>query len=539
MHATPSAKVPTDSVSTDSSTDSTLPSNSSLAELQGPTVITNGASDLLIESAGSNHPSLSTKQKIKAEIADLLATDQTTYQMGKYTISRELGRGTCGIVYQGFDNLVKRDVAIKIAWVEEHSKDEHKSAGNSAYQYSTNTTEDQASNQASRFDSQGTNEKKSPKLDFFTEAHAAGKLQHPNIVTVYDAQQQNSLNYIVMELVHGKTLLHYCRPDGEHLSDQIILDCMFKCCQALDYSHSLKVIHRDIKPSNIMLTAEGVTKIMDFSVAEVMQGAAQGVNGGLLVGSPTYMSPEQILRKDVGPTTDLYALAAVMYQLLTRKRLYACQAIKETFRKVLHEPPPKLFDSRPDLPKALSDLIDRALSKRIADRYPSGAAMAAELATIYDNLVYAKNQAEYGDAVDAVKYLDFFEEFEKPQLNRLMSASSLLDFTVGQYISKEVQIDNAFYIMVKGQARLLRGRKVITTLQSGDCFGDIAANKSQLVNAEAQIETTEQQSSSLVALNRSVILKIDAARIDSLPIETQRLFYKAFSLHMIQRLPRR
>lgn len=449
-----------------------------LSELQGPTLV-----------AADNEAVPALKAAEVAEEINHLLSAQDQFTIGKYQILRELGRGTCGIVYQGHDTLVKRDVAIKVAWTD-----------------------------------------KDNKLDFFTEAHTAGKLQHPNIVTVYDAQTEHHLNYIVMELVHGKTLLNYCRPKGRHLSDQDILQCMFKCCQALDYSHSLNVIHRDIKPSNIMLTDNGVTKIMDFSVAQVMQGG--GLNGGLLVGSPTYMSPEQILRKDVGPSTDLYALAAVMYQLLTRKRLYDCKEVKQTFRKILHEAPPKLFDSRPDLPKALSELIDRALSKRIEDRYQSGAEMAADLSTIYDNLMYAENQAKYGEAVEAVRYLPFFQQFDKSQINRLMMASSLLNFTVGQYISQESHIDNAFYILVKGQVRVLQGRKVITTLHSGHCYGDVADQWSKTA-------ADEPDSSSLVALSRTVVLKIDAVRIESLPVETQLLFYKAFSHHMIQRLSKR
>jgi serine/threonine-protein kinase len=409
------------------------------------------------------------------------------YKLGKYEIIVELGRGTSGIVYKGFDPFVRREVAIKVGWSDlSQDKDKDK-----------------------------------VKLDFFTEAHAAGKLQHPNIVALYDAQMEKDLSYIVMEYVKGETLLEYCRKNGKRLPPEKVLESMFKCCMALDFSHRMGVIHRDIKPSNIMLSDEGETKLMDFSVAEITQN--RKISPSMIVGSPSYMSPEQVQAKEVGPQSDLYSLAAVMFQLLTGKTLFPSENMKQTFYDIVHKTPPSLKDLRPDLPEALSDIIDKALSKNPADRYESGRAMAAELTEVYDRLIYTGQNISRGEKRHILKKLKFFSDFTDSHLDEIMTVSTVLSFALGEVISREGDIDNSFYIIMQGTAKVIKADKLLVTLNQGDCFGEIGF-------------LTPTRTTTLVAGLDLTLLKVNAVRIETLGMECRMLFYKAFCENLIYRL---
>jgi len=197
-------------------------------------------------------------------------------KVGKYEVRGELGRGSCGVVYKGFDPFVLRDVAIKIL-----AQDPAKFAAASVEQ---------------------------GRASFFTEARAAGMLQHPHIVSLYDAGIEGELCYIVMEYIDGDTLAPLCKRTGPRTPVERVIEIAFKCARGLDYSHSKGVLHRDIKPSNIMIARDGVPKIMDFSIAEI---TAQPAKLGGIVGSPMFMSPEQVRAEALGPTSDLYSLGAV------------------------------------------------------------------------------------------------------------------------------------------------------------------------------------------------------------------------------------
>ena len=209
--------------------------------------------------------------------ARLRGPDAGPQKVGKYELRGEIGRGSCGVVYKGFDPFVQRDVAVKVA-----RHDPSKIAS------STSTEESRHS--------------------FFVEARAAGMLQHPHIVGLYDAGAEVDLSYIVMEYIDGDTLMPMCKKSGTRMPVEQVVEIAFKCAKALDFSHGKGVMHRDIKPSNIMLTKDGVPKIMDFSIAEI--NAQPGAMGGV-VGSPSYMSPEQVRAESLTPASDLYGLGAV------------------------------------------------------------------------------------------------------------------------------------------------------------------------------------------------------------------------------------
>jgi len=234
-------------------------------------------------------------------------------EIGRYTIGNKIGSGTCGVVHMAFDNVLRRDVAIKISPVGEAHVSTGKVPGaQRAYQ---------------------------------TEIVAAGRLSHPGIVTVYDAGQYEDLNYLVMEVVDGVSLKKFGKgqtPLPVHRALQVIVEC----CRALDYSHAQDIIHRDIKPANIMLSDDGSVKVLDFGIAVGLTGAAGLSKKGPTLGTPNYMSPEQILGKELTASSDFYSLATVLFELLTSRQLFKAQKVKDLFRTVVHQVAPRLSDIR-------------------------------------------------------------------------------------------------------------------------------------------------------------------------------------------------
>ncbi|HEX5055261.1 MAG TPA: serine/threonine-protein kinase [Gammaproteobacteria bacterium] len=410
-------------------------------------------------------------------------------KVGKYEIRGELGRGTCGVVYKGFDPFVRREVAIKISVTDP-------------------TIDPSKTRQVQR--------------DFFEEAYAAGKLQHPHIVALFDAGMEADLSYIVMEYIEGETLLEYCRKGGKRLSTEKVLECMFKCCRALEYSHRTGVIHRDIKPSNIMLSKEGETKLMDFSIAEVTQNLA--FTPEVVVGSPSYMSPEQVLKKPVGPQSDLYSLGTVMYQLLTGERPFGSDDVQQVFRDIVKTPAPLLTEKRPDLSRAISDIVEKALRKKPEERFQSGQEFGVQLTRIYDDLRYAESRLSQRENQDSLKGLNFFKGFRDEEINEIMAASTMLTFKPGTVVIKEGEIDNSFYIIVRGSVEVRKSDKLIVTLHEGDCFGEIG------------FLVASKRTASIIAMSEVLVLKVNAMLMETVSKECQLRYYKAFNETLIYRL---
>jgi len=236
-------------------------------------------------------------------------------EIGRYTIGNKIGSGTCGVVHKALDNVLRREVAIKISPIGEAHVSTGKVPGaQRAYQ---------------------------------TEIVAAGRLSHPSIVTVYDAGQYEDLNYLVMEAVDGVSLKKFGKGQTP-LPIHRALEVIVECCRALDYSHSQDIIHRDVKPANIMLSDGGAVKVLDFGIAVGLTGAAGLSRKGPTLGTPNYMSPEQILGKELTASSDFYSLATVLFELLTSRQLFKARKVKDLFRTVVHQVAPRLSDIKPE-----------------------------------------------------------------------------------------------------------------------------------------------------------------------------------------------
>lgn len=423
--------------------------------------------------------------------ASPFAGGEAPNKIGKYEIAGMLGKGASGLVYKGFDPFVRRDVAVKIAL--QLSEEPRHSGGKDA-----------------------------TVNNFFTEARAAGMLNHPHIVALYDAGMEVDLCYIVMEFVDGDTLMPWCRKNGPRMPLERALDLIAKCARGLDYSHSKGVLHRDIKPSNIMITKDGVPKIMDFSIAEINERKTE--DGMTAVGSPLYMSPEQVTRAPLGPTSDLYALGAVMYQLLTGDTPFFSPHLPGLFAAIRNQPAPLLETKRPDIPKDIGLIVAKLLAKKPADRYQSGKDLASDLARELERMRQSDAQATRRENRDSLRGLSFFNAFTETEVDEVLSACQMKTYAAGKLILEEGEMDNAFYILAMGQAIVRKGDKPIHVLGKGDCFGEIG------------LLGSVKRTATVVAATQVLALKISASLLDNLATDSQLRFYKTFTQTLIYRL---
>jgi len=285
----------------------------------------------------------------KKDATVLVESAQTKPTLGRYEILKELGKGAMGTVYLGKDPKINREVAIKTLRYEE-------------------------------FDPQQVEEL---KKRFFREAEAAGKLSHPNIVTIYDIGEDYDIAYMAMELLDGTDLAEFCEKD-KLLPPAEVIRIISSVAGALDYAHSNGVVHRDIKPANIMLLKNGEIKVADFGIARVM--ASSKTHTGVILGTPSYMSPEQIAGQKVDGRSDLFSLGVVFYELLTGSKPFEGDSIATLMYNITTSPPPPLREKAPTIPVVCESIINRLLSKDKEERYQTGRELMNDLAECLKNL---------------------------------------------------------------------------------------------------------------------------------------------------------
>lgn len=258
----------------------------------------------------------------------------TVKKLGRYDITRVLGKGAMGVVYEAIDPNLNRKVAIKTVRVDALSKEE-------AAEY---------------------------ELRFRTEAHSAARLQHPNIVSVYDSDRDGETAFLVMEFVKGEDLKHYL-DSGQRYSLEQSVRMMRDLLAALEYAHQRKIIHRDIKPANLLIEADGRVKLTDFGVARIQDsGEATRTQGGM-VGTLKYMSPEQVEGKTVDSASDLFSAGIVLYQLLTDRRPFDGDSYFSIVNQITNQQPPAPSTINQMLPAALDAVVARALAKNKLERF--------------------------------------------------------------------------------------------------------------------------------------------------------------------------
>jgi serine/threonine-protein kinase len=265
-------------------------------------------------------------------------------KLGRYQIDSEIGRGAMGMVYLGHDDKIGRTVAIKTMVLGDEIEDDMRDE---------------------------------VKTRFFREAEAAGRLDHPNIVTVYDVGDEQDLAYIAMDYLKGKDLTAYSTAKTLLPINQV-WEIIMSVASALDYAHQQHVVHRDIKPANIIYdNKKRVAKITDFGVACLTD--ASKTKTGTVLGSPYYMSPEQLAGKRVDGRADLFSLGVTLYQMLCGELPFQGESIANLMYNIANEKHPDIRRFRSDLPNCVNNVINKALQKDAKARFASGKQMAASM----------------------------------------------------------------------------------------------------------------------------------------------------------------
>jgi len=409
--------------------------------------------------------------------------------IGKYEVIKEIGKGATSAVYQAYDPFQNRQVAIKLLFPETLVDRDHG--------------------------------KRYRKL-FVTEASLAGKLSHPHIVAIFDAVAGDDATYIVMEYVDGTTLEQYARHD-QLLPIDKILEIAYKCARALDYAGKQGVIHRDIKPANILLTGQADIKISDFGAALTLASQTTQVSG---VGSPAYMSPEQVKEQPLTHQTDIFSLGVVMYQLLTGRLPFQGTNNYSMIYQIINTDPVPPSRQRPGIPGNVDAIVMRALQKNTANRYQSWDDFAADLVTAMGGEDREDKDFAEAEKFDMLRKLDFFRHFSDIELWEVLRISRWHKHQRDTGLIQEGDIGSSFFILVGGEVKVMKQGRLLNVLKAGECFGEMAYLGKQRFH----------RSASVVALSGITVIEIRAESLSKASELCRHHFHGAFLELLVDRL---
>ena len=310
-------------------------------------------------------------------------------QLGRYNIIGELGQGAMGTVYKAVDPLIDRIVAIKTINL-----------------------------------SLALDEKDEYESRFYQEAKAAGRLSHPNIVTIYDVGKSGEIAYIAMEFLQGRELRDMLN-DGKRMPVEQVINVVAQVAQGLAYAHEHGIVHRDVKPSNIMIVRDGHVKITDFGIAR-MASAAVRTQTGMVLGSPKYMSPEQVVGKLTDQRSDIFSLGVMLYEMLTGQAPFSGENVNAIMYQTLNSVPPPPSTLSPNVPEMLNFIVAKALAKKLEHRYQDTKEFASDLYACRDRLPRASalrddikitnntSTTRPADVMSSAKHVDTSEDESKP-----------------------------------------------------------------------------------------------------------------------------
>jgi len=412
--------------------------------------------------------------------------------IGKYRIIRQIGKGATAVVYLCDDPGRELPVAVKMV------------------------------------DFTQSNAAVSRRLRkiFRTEGTVALRLDHPNIVRVYDAAVEEKYAFIAMEYINGISLEEYCRID-HLLPFPRVISIIFKCCLALDYAFHQGVIHRDIKPANILLTEDDDPKIADFGLAlNIDKNRNQDSTFIMGMGSPAYMSPEQVKAYPLNQKTDLYSLGIVLFQMLTGRLPFRAKTQATLIYKILNMDVPRVSQMNPNVPEELDDVIRKALEKDTYSRYKNGAEFAKDLSNARFRLISGNEPNEQLDDphFEMLRKFDLLGEFENVEIWELLRSSVWRHLEPNTLLFKEGDTEHFFCLLVSGRIQLSIQGKAIYELAPGEIVGELGYLRAGPRTATA------------VTLEHCQILEINGSALALASEELQEHIQKMLVTRVVQRL---
>jgi eukaryotic-like serine/threonine-protein kinase len=412
-------------------------------------------------------------------------------QLGKYPLVREIGSGATSSVYLARDPFSGRDVAIKV-FMFERDADPH-------------------------------TERMKHKA-FVAEASLAGRLNHPHIVEIYDAVVEPDHSYLVMEYVPGTTLETHASV-STLLPLHKVVEIIFKSIRALEYAFQHGIIHRDIKPGNILLSQGGETKVSDFGASfQHRPGHTTTQLAG--IGSPAYMSPEQVRMESLDQQTDIYSLGVTMYRLLTGRMPYSAPSQAALAYAILTKAPAAPATLRPGLPPVLDRIVLRAIAKEPAERYASWLEFGKELSQAFTALRLVGDTVTDSEKFSELRNMAFFEDFGDVALWEVVRIGSWSTLPAGSVLIREGEAGDGFYLLVKGEVAVTLEAKELAKISPGGCFGEMV----YFARRESRRNTT------VTARSEVTVIEVNAAALRAATDSCQNAFNKAVTRVLIERL---
>ena len=413
-------------------------------------------------------------------------------QIGKYEVIRKLGEGATSEVFLCHDSFNNRDVAVKVVFEDKLQEDD--------------------------------DGRLARKL-FLTEAALAGKLLHPHIAQIHDAVVgDNSMSYIVMEYVAGGTLEPYCDKTRLLPIDKIV-EMIFKCTRALDFANKLGVTHRDIKPANILLAGDTDIKISDFGAALLSTGDETQVAG---IGSPAYMSPEQIKEHTLNHQTDIYSLGVVMYQLLTGTLPFQATNNFSMMYQITNVEPVLPSSLRKDIPLSVDKIVRRAMQKDLERRYPGWEEFSYDLAEAFRTEQLTEQSQEVADSekFNTLRAMPFFELFTDAELWEVLRISAWENLPPGTTLIRDGEQGDFFCILAAGEVKVTKRKKLLNVLSPGECFGEMAYLS----------KSGSERSADVATMSEARIIRIRTEDLDHASDACRHRFDRAFMAILVERL---
>ena len=375
-------------------------------------------------------------------------------QVGKYDIRQRLGKGATGTVYLAVDTFSGKEVALKVIEPEVFRDTEFGSVHRS---------------------------------QFLNEASLAGKLKHPHIVSILDAVVQEDSGHIAMELVMGGDLSQFSTPD-KLLPVADVVQMIFKCCGALEYAFSEGIVHRDIKPANIMIASGTDVKIADFGAALLRK--TQTVQTAS-IGSPYYMSPEQMRGEPLTHHSDMFCLGVALYELLTGHKPFNADTLDDLVQKVLNQEPVPPSALRAGLPKDVDHVVLRAMAKRPEARYATWGQFAIQLSNVA-KLVLPADAISDSQKYISLKSVDMLSNLTDAELWELAAAGSWTRVPGKQTVILENEAGQSFFFLAEGQVKVTRQGRLLNMIDKKEFFGEMAYIRGGELPRHATVESMTQ-----------------------------------------------